>query len=96
MLRRRQIADAKTLDQAIQRCAFEAPTQALAQGGEMVAAEQASKTFFGSVGHAGANLRSGSASRTLAFPSHVQRETNTASMPSCRCNWQIDTAGSSA
>jgi hypothetical protein len=68
-------------------------SQALAQQGEVVAAEQALKPHVGRPAHAGANLRSGSPSRILARPSQLQRETKTASMPSRRCSWQIADPG---
>jgi len=46
--------------------------------------------------HAGANRRSGSASDVFSRPSQLHRDTNTASMPSRRCNWQMATPGNSA
>jgi hypothetical protein len=54
---------------------LEMATQPLAQIGEVFAAEQAPQPLLRRPAHCGANLRSGSASRTLARPSQVQRET---------------------
>ena len=96
MFFRGEPVDADLLDDAVERCALESPPQALAQGGEMLAAEQALEPGIDRHAHSGANLRSGSSSRILARPSQVHRETKTASMPSRRCSWQMATPGSSA
>ena len=72
-----------------------------AKGGKLGAAEQAFEPVVETGGHVSrshvrGNLRSGSSSRRFARPSQVQRETNTASTPSRRCSWQMETPGSSA
>ena len=64
--------------------ALETSPQTPAQRREMLAAEQALQPVVEGCVHAGENRRSGSASRTLARPSQVQRDTNTASTPARR------------
>src|SRR5262249_32016524 len=93
---RGEAIDANMIDGLVHGSAFEAPAQPLSQRCEIVRTEQSLETDVGWRVHEKANRRSGSASRCLARPSQVQRETNTASIPSRRCNWQIATPGSSA
>ncbi|MCY1228454.1 hypothetical protein D9M72_407730 [compost metagenome] len=79
----------------------EYPPQPHPQFAQGRAAEQPLQPGIGAriadwVGHASGNLLSGSLSCRLARPSQVQRETKTASMPSRRWSWQMDTPGNSA
>ena len=96
MFLRAELADANVFYGLVERRALETLAQPLAQQGEMLAAEQALQSRVDLVVHAGANRRSGSASEVFSRPSQVHRDTNTASMPSRRCNWQMATPGSSA
>lgn len=91
-----ELGEMNMIDRAAERSALEALAQPPAQRGEMLSAEQTPKTRIHLVVHAGANRRSGSASSLLSRPSQVQRETNTAPMPSRHCSWQIAAPGNSA
>gem|GEM_PF-4993436 len=75
---------------------LEMTAQALTQGSQVLAAQDLVQTRIDRLAHGEGKRRSGSLSGRLARPSQVQRDTKMASMPSRRCNWQIDTPGSSA
>src|SRR5580692_2110834 len=80
----REIRDAKAFDIPVSDAAFELLPQALSQGNQRGTPQQALQACVESRRHASENRRSGSSMRFFAWPSQVQRDTCTASMPSCR------------